>query len=353
MVCPNCNATVDTAAASCAACGALAPATSDATAPAPITAESVAATARQVGEQLDQARRSLPYGSIHIAAAGFAVAALLLSLTSWGARASWLLTVLAVAGIAATAAADLRRRGAFSTQSWPLSAAYEASVAAATLVLLAATTLVSLHMRLGSLLWVLALAGFAWGAWPLLRSHLDLRPARLLGGYRALAIAGVVLFLAMLTQTWGQASSSLIPGYGYTCTELGCADQYGYGFGAMTIFGVVYQGTSVEWAEIIVVALLAGLAALLVADSAEAHRPAWLRFVPVATAALTVAWLVWSMSGSVLVKGGTKQLAWWLAIAALAAYAAGSALIAAGQDDGEYAPARLVRRLRGNRAATS
>lgn len=350
MVCPNCHATVDAGATACPACGSPAPAAI--ATPMPITAESVAATARQVCEQLVEARRSLPYGSIHVAAAGFAVAALLLSFTSWGARPSWLLTILALAGIAATAAADLRHRGAFSVAAWPLNAAHEAGIAAATLVLLAATTLLSAHLMLGSLLWLLALASFAWGAWPLLRSHLDIRPSHLLGGYRALAVVGALLLLATMTQTWGQASGNLLPGYGYTCVGFsGCGWGFGYGTGSIYTSGVSYQGFSVEWAELIVVALLVGLAVLLVAE--PQRRPRWLRVLPVATAALTVAWLVWALNGSILLKGGSKQLAWWIAVAALAAYTAGAALIAAGQEDGEYAPARLVRRLRGSRATSS
>lgn len=353
MPCPHCNAALTPGAAFCAACGtpvaaAAAPA---ATPPAatPITAADAVATARQVGAQLESARRSLPYGSVHIAAAAAAVAALLLSFTSWGARGSWLLTILALAGIAATGAADLRRRGAFSVASWPLSDTQETLLAAAGLVLLAATTLVSLHLRLGSLLWLVALAAGAWGAWPLLRPHLDLRPSHLLGGYRALAVAGVVVLLAAMTQGWGQASSTLLPGYGYTCDFTGCGWGVGYGTGSIYVAGVSYPGVAVEWAEIVVVVLFVALAVLLLAE--DARRPGWLRFVPAGAAALSVAWLAWSLAGSILVKGGSKQLGWWVAIVALVAFAAGSALIALGHTDGDYAPARLVRRLRGEQPA--
>jgi hypothetical protein len=158
-----------------------------------------------------------------------------------------------------------------------------------------------------------------------------------------------VVLLAALTQNAGQGSSSLLPGYGYGCSFSGCGYGVNYGFGAVTVFGVIYQGVAIEWAEFVVVALFAGLAALL---AASAWRPAWLRLVPLATAALTIVWLVWAMFGSILVKAGSKQLAWWIAIAALAVYTLGCAFLARGQEDGGYAPAHLVRRLRGEQATS-
>jgi hypothetical protein len=77
-------------------------------------------------------------------------------MTSWGDRPSWLLGLLTLAGIGVTLAADLRRRGAFAVQSWPLAEVQERTVAAATLVLLTASTVetLHLHLRLGSLLWL-------------------------------------------------------------------------------------------------------------------------------------------------------------------------------------------------------
>jgi len=338
MVCPTCHAAVDDNAASCPACGA-------AVHPA---APSAADTARRLGAQLDVARRRLPYGSIHLAAVGFAVAAVLLSFTSWGARPAWWLTILTVAGMAAVAAADLRSRGAFTVATWPLSPVQERVLAAVTAILLASTTLISWHITLGSLSWLLASACFAWGAWPLLRAYVDVSPKRLLGGYRVLAVGGAVVLLAAMTQNVGQGSNSLLPGYGYGCSFSGCGYGVNYGFGSMTAFGVIYQGVGIEWAEFVVIAVFAGLAALL---AAGAWRPSWLRAVPLATAAFTVAWLAWAMAGSVLVKGGTKQLAWWVLIGGLAAYTVGSAFIASGQEDGQYAPARLARRLRGAQPA--
>lgn len=290
----------------------------------------------------------MPYGSIHVAAVGFALLALLLSFTSWGVRPAWWLTVVALVGVGAVAMADLRRRGAFHVASWPLSPTQETVLTTATAILLAATALISLHLTLGSLMWLLALASFVWGAWPVVKEYLDITPKRLLSGYRVLAVGGVVVLLAAMTQNFGQASNSLAPGYGYGCGLAGCGYGVNYGYGSTWIFGVIYQGVAVEWAEFIVIALMVGLAALLAAGD---WRPSWLRTVPLATAALTTAWLVWSMFASVLVKGGSKQLAWWIAIAALAAYTVGSAFIARGQDDGEYAPARLLRRLRGQQQA--
>ena len=340
MVCSHCSVALPSDAAFCPSCGAATSPTSPSPA-APITA-------RQVGAQLQEARRSLPYGSIHIASAAFAVVATVLSTTSWGARPSWLLTILALVGIGAVTAADLRRRGAFRLDAWPLGERQETAVVAATLVLLAATSLVSLHLLLGSVMWLLSLACLGWGAWPVLRPYADLAPSRLLGGYRALAVGGVVVLLAAMTQNFGSGASYLMPGYGYGCGLSGCGYGVNYGYGSFFTLGVTYPGVAVEWAEIIVVALFVGLAALLAAGD---WRPSWLRAVPVATAGLTVAWLAWSIAGSVLVKGGSKQLAWWIAIAALAAYTAGSALLALGQDDGAYAPARLVRRLRGEQSA--
>jgi len=338
MVCPNCHAALDDGAEACPSCAATQPAS-----PGPAPSSAPAAT-NQLRTQLEGARRSLPFGSIHLAAAGFAVAALLLSFTSWGARPAWWLTLLTLAGIGAVAAADLRARGAFQVASWPLSERRQRLLAAATAILLASTALISLHVLLGSLMWLLALACFAWGVWPDLKEYVDVRPKRLLGGYRLLAVGGVVVLLAALTQNAGQGSSSLLPGYGYGCSLSGCGYGVNYGFGAVTVFGVIYQGVAIEWAEFVVVALFAGLAALLCAGD---WRPAWLRRVPLATAALAIAWLVWAMLGSVLAKAGSKQLAWWVAIVALAAYAVGSAFIAAGQEDGDYAPGRLARRLRG------
>ncbi len=338
MLCPTCHAALETTAQACPSCGA-------AVHPA---APSAADTARQLGAQLDVARRRLPYGSIHLAAIGVAAAAVLLSFTSWGARPAWWLTILTLAGMGVVTAADLRSRGGLQVASWPLSAAQEKLVAAVTAILLAATTLISWHITLGSLSWLLASACFAWGVWPMLRDHVDLSPRRLLGGYRVLAVGGAVVLLAAMTQNVGQGSNSLLPGYGYGCSLSGCGYGVNYGFGSMTAFGVVYQGVAIEWAELVVVAVFAGLAALLCSG---AWRPSWLRVVPLATAALTIAWLVWSMAGSVLVKGGTKQLAWWFVIGGLAAYTVGSAFIARGQEDGEYAPARLARRLRGTQPA--
>ncbi len=296
-----------------------------------------------------EARRSLPYGSIHVAAAGFAAAALVLSLTSWGARPAWWLTILTLLGVGMVAAGDLRGRGAFQVARWPLSPSQETLLAAATAILLASTALISAHMTLGSLMWVLALASFGWGVWPVLSPYVDVTPKRLLGGYRVLAVGGVVVLLAALTQNAGQGSSSLLPGYGYGCSLSGCGYGVNYGFGAVTVFGVIYQGVGIEWAEFIVVALFAGLAALL---ATGAWRPAWLRLVPLATAALTIIWLVWAMFGSILVKAGSKQLAWWIAIAALAVYTLGCAFLARGQEDGAYAPAHIARRLRGEQAAS-
>ena len=329
MVCPSCNAVLPDRAAACPACGAAVP-------------------ARQLGAQLDEVRRSLPYGSVHLAAAGFAVAALLLSFTSWGLRPAWWLTILTLLGIGATAAADLRHRGAFAVAAWPLRPPQETALAAATLVLLTATALMSLHLRLGSLMWLLSLAAFVWGALPALLPYADLRPARLLGGYRGLALVGLVVLLAAMTQEFGSASSSLLPSYGYGCDLLGCDFGFGYTHGSVLVAGVQYTGMSIEWAELVVVALVVALGALLAAGT---WRPSWLRAVPLAAAAATVLWLVWSLFGSVLVKGGSKDLAWWVAVAALAAFTAGSALLATGQEDGEYAPARLVRRLRGQQPA--
>lgn len=261
-----------------------------------------------------------------LAAAGFAVAALLLSFTSWGLRPAWWLTILTLLGVGALAAADLRRRGAVQLAAWPLQAAQETVLAAATLVLLTATTVMSLRFRLGSMMWLLSLAALVRGVGPVLQPYADLRRERLLGGHRGLALVGLLVLLAAMTQEFGSASSALLPGYGYTCDLFGCGFGYGYGTGSIFVGGLHYTGMSVEWADLVVVALVIALGALLAAGS---WRPSWLRAVPLAAGAVTVLWLVWSLFGSVLVKGGSKDLAWWVAIAGLAAFVAGSALMVA------------------------
>jgi hypothetical protein len=265
-----------------------------------------------------------------LAAAGFAVAALLLSFTSWGLRPAWWLTFLTLLGVGALAADELRRRAAFQLAAWPLQPAQETVLAA--LVLLTATTLMSLQFRLGSLMWLLSLAALVRSVGPVLQPYVDLRRERLLGGHRGLALVGLLVLLAAMTQEFGSASSALLPGYGYTCDLLGCGFGYGYGTGSILVGGLHYTGMSVEWADLVVVALVIALGALLAAGS---WRPSWLRAVPLAAGAVTVLWLVWSLFGSVLVKGGSKDLAWWVAIAGLAAFVAGSALMVAAPRRGQ------------------
>lgn len=286
-------------------------------------------TARPLAAQLDQARRSLPYGSVHIAAAGAAVVALLLGITSWGYRPSWVLGVLTLAGIGLTLAADLRRRGAFAAPGWPLRAEQERMVAAVTLVLLAAATVETLHVVLGSLFWLTALAAFGWGAWEWLAPYADVRPRRLLGGYRGLALGGAVVLLAAMTQLFGQTAGSFV--------------TYAFDYVGNYYAGIPYSGMSVEWAEPVVVAVVAGMAALL---ASGAWRPAWWRLVPAGAALLSLVWLLASLATSELMKSGGKQLAYWVAVAGAAAFAVGAVLIASGREDGAWSPARLIARAR-------